>query len=973
MVQLHSETTRFALALGVFVAVALFLTFNVISLPTLVIGDNFHWTANNIEDIIGVKVVRECYLGDIAVLSNFKSGFLYPLTYGLVAANLPSTIVYPFLFYVLSMVSFYFFSKEFIKNQALRILAATLYLINPITPYYYASIINAFSLVLLPIGLKFFVRALRELSSQKQPSVIKNLCFSGLFLALTVSANEQIILSLALVTVFLVLTFVMASYSKYRLTRNWLKVSLVNLPLFGLMFLVVLMPLIISLSNIQSAPLATYFQGPDASNFFQMIHYTYKNADLSTLLRLGGDSGTGLGNNAWYDAASFTNYFGYVLFGFFLLSIVCLAFSKTKLRGDRLFFLQSILLCVTVLALILLMKNLASASTANETLSLILKTWESPAKLRALLLISILTTLLVLFGMMDFSARERKRKVIVGLAVTLLIGSTMVYNSPWLINYAGKTTLQEVADSTQWGALYNQTYVDAASKLAQQTQGGRGIMLPFTHKAELYSAPNTRIFQLVSSVNDRSSQLFSGGNVTWSKCLGLFSVNSLVVMNGFDPNEGLIFPKSVTYGTDYTLEQIRNDSDLQLVEKADNFSVFNNPNALPLLYASNNYVIYDDPGTLKYAFDFVNFTDLPVFLNQKIAVSELYVSAAISQGNYVLHALQLPDNNTDSITLNVANGDKTRSVELHKSGSGELTDFSAAYALSPGDTITVKTLQPPQTRQLNDEILNSTAYPLGAYGSFSFDFTVNMLQNGSFSFLCPRVLLDTGNEVYYIILHDNGYVELAVQRGDVFYSAFMYKYVGYSLLDPSNSINVSIKRLIDEVNVYVDDQLTLTFPVSPKLAEVTLVSEQSTSLFSKMTLTTSDPVRLFAVRQDYSKVNFEVEQDSAESSAIKVTSNAGDFAVVSQYLYNDLKNVQSDLPSSSFRANIFFKGWIFNPPDAVSDQKITIYTQGQELSYSVTLLSIGFTYFMLLYIIYPSSLSRPYNALKRRIKGKRND
>ncbi len=72
-------------------------------------------------------------MGDIALLSTFKSGFLFPLSYLLSSINLPVTIVYPFMFYFLSMVSFYAFSGEFLKNKAFRITVSIAYLVNPVS------------------------------------------------------------------------------------------------------------------------------------------------------------------------------------------------------------------------------------------------------------------------------------------------------------------------------------------------------------------------------------------------------------------------------------------------------------------------------------------------------------------------------------------------------------------------------------------------------------------------------------------------------------------------------------------------------------------------------------------------------------------------------------------------------------------------------------------------------------------------
>ena len=715
--------------------------------------------------------------------------------------------------------------------------------------------------------------------------------------------------------------------------------------------------------------MATYFQG-SSSSFIQTIDYTYQNSNLGTLLRLGGDAGAGLGINAWYDSNAITNYCGYVLFAFFVLSVLAVFLPRNKLNKDRIFFFQSILLFGTALALIFLMKNLNVGSLNSGVLALVLKTWETPIKLRVIMLISVLTTVFWFFGMIEFSAIRGKRKFFVGLALTLLIVGTVVYNSPWLVNYAGKTTLQEVSDSLNWGGLYNQTYVNAASELSQQFQNQRGIILPYTHKAELYADPNSRIFQLVSSVNYGASRLVSEGNFSWSKALGLFSIKSLVVMNVYDVNDGLIFP--VTYNMNNTLRQIRSDSALTLVDSSQDYRLYDNPNALPSIYASNNYVFYDDIGTLKYAFNFVNFSDLPVFMNQQNLISQLNVPLSINQGIYDVHAFYLPSNVTNNLSLDITNGNKSRTVKLSQKGLEAINDFSTITTLSPGDTVKAVETETAQTRQFDDVTLNSTALSIGTYGSFTLNCKVNILENGPTNFLSPRVLIDTGNEVYYIIFHDNGYVELAVEQNGVFNSAVINQYSSYSLRDPNESINVKITRLIDQVNVYINGNLCVTFPMIPTLANVSLVSEQSVSHFSQINLTKSDPIRLFAVRQDFNQVSYKVLEDSPEQSSLLVSTNLTNFAVVSQYLYNDLKDTQTSLHTSNMQANVFFKGWIFNPTQTITDQKILIGIQDKELSYSLTILSIVFTYAMLVYVISPSIYTKFANTLKSKIR-KGND
>ncbi len=197
------------------------------------------------------------------------------------------------------------------------------------------------------------------------------------------------------------------------------------------------------------------------------------------------------------------------------------------------------------------------------------------------------------------------------------------------------------------------------------------------------------------------------------------------------------------------------------------------------------------------------------------------------------------------------------------------------------------------------------------------------------SFLSPRVLIDNGNEIYFVILHDNGYVELAILKNNVFYSAVIYQFADYSLLNPSNSINVEVARQLDNVNVNINGKSSISFPISPTIANVSLTSEKSTALFSNINLTTEDTMRLFAVRQNLTPIKYTAENEGSESSTIKVTSK-GDFAIVSQYLYNNQREAMSNLPNTVFKANVFFQGWIFNNNNGLTNQKITISITGQQ-------------------------------------------
>jgi hypothetical protein len=235
------------------------------------------------------------------------------------------------------------------------------------------------------------------------------------------------------------------------------------------------------------------------------------------------------------------------------------------------------------------------------------------------------------------------------------------------------------------------------------------------------------------------------------------------------------------------------------------------------------------------------------------------------------------------------------------------------------------------------------------------------------------VLIDNGVANYFIILHDRGYVELAVLKDNVFYSAVIFQIADYSLLNPANSINVNVTRQLDEVVVSVNGKKYLTFPIEPIIANISLASEKSMSKFSDITLTENSVFRLFATRQDSTPISFSTQTVGSERSSLAIINAAAttDFAVVLQYLYNNQRQI--NLPSVGIHNNEIFQGWIVNSSQLQPNQEISITLENLQLSYGVTALSIAFTYAILLYAIIPSFYIRVYQSIKRRKKGRENE
>jgi hypothetical protein len=295
---------------------------------------------------------------------------------------------------------------------------------------------------------------------------------------------------------------------------------------------------------------------------------------------------------------------------------VLLFLKKESLKKDRAFFVFAAVLFVVSFALLMLIKGLPTIlGSAGASLDSLLKTWENPSKLRVVLLISALVTTLVVFGKLEASAPRNRNKIFTYLLVIMVALSTIAYNSPWLINYPGQTTLKGISDANKWGGLYQQELATVTGVLDYQRSNQRAIILPYTHVTELYASPESRVFQIVSQVDEVVSQLIPEDNVQWSKTLGMLSIKSVAVKNGYDSKVSLIFPKTAESDINETLLNIKSEAGFSVVSQVGDYEFFNNRNALPMLYASSHYVFYDDIGTLKYAFNYVNFDDLPVFLS----------------------------------------------------------------------------------------------------------------------------------------------------------------------------------------------------------------------------------------------------------------------------------------------------------------------------------------------------------------------
>ena len=955
--------------LSAFFLVSFFLTFNVISSPSLVIGDSLYWNDATIIDMLGPTIMRETFLGDVALLSNFKTGFLFPVTLGFSSLGIPITVLYPFSFYLLSMFSFYSLSTEFLKSKLIAVSLAIMYIINPVTPYYFTSLFTAFVVVFLPLTLKFFAKSLRRLDKPLTPPYLsKNFLLAGLFLSLSVSAHEQFFLSGSLIGAAIVGGFIITLFKKHKQNQHFARFLIVNLVMFIFVFIIINLPLLISVINVNRAPLSVYFTGR-FDDFLANVRYSYATTNPITLLRFGGDSGVGLNQVSWYDLNTPLNLLGYTIFAIINTSLL-FVFKKNSVKKDKYFFYTVISLFVGTFTLLIFMSLLPSNKYLSEALfSFVIQTWESPTKLRIVLLLSALTLTIVTFTKLEKWSKNKNRKFIHGPIVLLVLLLFFSYNSPWLLEYAGYTPMQQVSDNLEWGALFEESYANISNLIVKEFDDTRGVIIPYTHKAELYVPPNFRVFQLVSGVNEQMLKLTGASTNYWSKILGFISAKYVILNKDYDKNELLIFPKTLVNNFSQIYTEIEVDSGLDLVDQIGNFSIYKNQNTLPKVYASNNYVIYDDASTLKYTFPLINFSDLPVFIESPSLSNQLNVPNYLQEGEYMVYAITNPNEEISNRTLTITSSNTTRILNLEKNSLlDSLSLFSTSCNLKAGEILEIADPSSYLEVTTIDELtLSSNSFSLGFHDSFTLDLKISDVTWGESDYLGPRIILNSDNSSsYMIIFHKNGVVELVSNHGDELYSSFEAKYSGvdFSTEDP---VDVTVTRIFDEIQIQLNGDNLLSFSIEPDTFELLLSSEHSTTRFTEIQYEKRDVVKIFAIRQVDLHPQMTLKESGPNKSVLTVFNGTSDYVVVVQYLNTPLRHLTTSLNNKPIRVNEFFSGWLITDSDFVfAEEEPTFVIETEQIAITLTFLSIGFSYSLLFYGFGPPSAKKSLLSILRR-------
>jgi endoglucanase Acf2 len=192
-------------------------------------------------------------------------------------------------------------------------------------------------------------------------------------------------------------------------------------------------------------------------------------------------------------------------------------------------------------------------------------------------------------------------------------------------------------------------------------------------------------------------------------------------------------------------------------------------------------------------------------------------------------------------------------------------------------------------------------------------------------------------------------VELAILKGDVFTSGAILSFGDYDLTDEHTLVDVSITKVVDQVEVRVNGNLEFSFPTDANVSNVLISSENSISRFTKIAVDTRNSARLFATRQFLSQPDFSVKQSSPDRSILEIRNSDSDYAVVTQYLDVPSRKIETQVENEPLQANLFFNGWIVNTKNAEQQTNtLVIGIDNSQLALGFQIFSMTFTSSILL-------------------------
>jgi hypothetical protein len=498
----------------------------------------------------------------------------------------------------LSFIAFYMFSGKLCGNFWFKILAAILYIINPVFITYYNFGGFMWALVFLPLAFSFFIDLLEKHTK-------KNLAKAATFTSLTMWTFPTFSPTLLLLLFVTALSYLALTRPK----SDFLKKKLPSLSLFVFIVFLCNAPYLFAQYN--------YFLSPQFSSSYNMVtlfKYTYSEATVPNLLRLAGNAGSPQKTLGYNDPTNIANEIGIIIPATALTSIFWI--RRFPQKRTRLIAILLSVASILVLALFVRFLIYSDLSWVVQDTS-ILWTIRNPIKLQIMLAFCLVPLFVfslenIVVSCMHLFREKRKNFPTAFLGFTLIflaLSQVYVYNSFVFSGYLG---LDKTYGDT--GFLPDET----TSSIVQDSLGWykegsyRGIILPFDHNAELHiQFLNPLLYPArldfdSSPTNAIKNELEADSNVA-----NLFSLLGIkyVYINKAWKDSG--FPIIQLNDLNAVVENLRRENTTE--ESCDAYSKFIIRPALPHLYLSSYAVFYSNIETVKFLNDSV-FYSRPVFL-----------------------------------------------------------------------------------------------------------------------------------------------------------------------------------------------------------------------------------------------------------------------------------------------------------------------------------------------------------------------
>jgi hypothetical protein len=904
---------------------------------TLVFGDN-PLTKPTSGPIIGEYIFSNWHRAAYGENSPWPLGYLFLYSFVNLAAFLGNPSVFNFLMslsFPLSSISFYTFSKKFCRIIWLRILAAAMYVINPVVISFYVAGGFTWTLVFLPLSISYFLDLLENPNK-------KNTAKAGVFASLTIWTFPTLLTIMIFSLLVILVSYLLTAESK----SNFLKGRVMQLSFFVLIIVLCNLPFIFATYTYYRSPQYAY----SSYNVLSDFKFTYREVTLPNLLRLSGNIGSPQVPLGYLDVQDAKNEIGYIIPAISLASVLWIKKSGRKLR------LNAMLASTIANSFFAIFLKYTAYSEMNWIIRdmPLLWTLRNPFKVQLMILISIiplfsfsleqLATLCVRF------LREKKIKRATLILAVVSIGVLQVYMyNPFAFNgymaidkYAGdlqtlqpdKTINNILQDSLQWYA--EGTY--------------RGIILPFDHNTELHVQFNNPLLypgrlDLRSKVIDEiDNELKAGSEMT--NLLSLLGTKYVYVNNEWrETGFHIIQPDNLIR----IVENLRGKNATE--EYCGGYSKFIIETALPRLYLSNYPVFYSNIETIKFINDSV-FYFKPVFLdinyegcetgnldNSHFMVTNSYSLNVPFPGEYNLYGIIYSNKPETTIYYSLDDGELyNRTVEV----TTESLKYLATLKLENGFhrlklatdlTTSIMRLDKDFTTEgscnIEGDVIkidNGLMLTSKDYDNFDLDFQFNPIRYGKDTWHGPSVYFAYNDSSYFrLIFHKDGRLELSQETPTGYHSGIIVK--SATVMSGWNNLRVIKNR--ETLTLYLNGEHLMSFsdPSLNTSGRIGLRSEESTTYFKNVTLGTdvisgiwlfpiedSRNMQVFSVEMGVEKYSLQFNQTSESLIAVCLGEN---------YDPSWEARIDGEILNNHQKANLYANSWFTNIAKGV--HRVEIY------------------------------------------------